>query len=129
MRRSISATASDPARQAAWRRGRMAEWLAALALVLKGYRIIERRHRSRSCEVDIIAVRGRRVAFVEVKLRPTLDEAMQSIGNLQACRIADAAESWMWRHPRYREHEIGLDAVYVVPGRLPRHAPHALQPG
>lgn len=129
MRRSIAATAADPARQAAWRRGRVAEWIAALTLVFKGYRIIERRHRSRSGEVDIIAVRGRRVAFVEVKLRPTIDEAMQSVGALQARRIADAAERWMWRHPRYREHEIGLDAVYIAPGRLPRHAPHALQPG
>jgi hypothetical protein len=31
------------------------------------------------------------------------------------------------RHPRYRDHDRGLDAVLVVPYRLPVHLPDALQ--
>lgn len=116
-------------RRGAERRGRLAEWLAAAWLVLRGYRILERRHRSRAGEIDLIAVRGRRLAFVEVKHRSTLDEAIRSVGDGQCRRIGDAAEGWVWRHPRYRGHEIGLDAVFLAPGRLPRHLPDALQNG
>lgn len=114
-------------RRQAERRGRLAEWLASALLVLKGYRILERRHRSRAGEIDLIAVRGKRLAFVEVKHRASIDEAIHSIGDGQCRRVENAAEAWIWRHPHYREHEIGLDAIFLAPGRLPRHEPHALQ--
>lgn len=115
-------------RRAAERRGRVAEWLAAALLLLKGYRILERRHRSRAGEVDLIAVRGKRLAFVEVKQRPSLSAAQTSIAPRQCRRIQAAASAWVWRHPKFRGHEIGLDAIYVAPNRLPQHDPQALQP-
>jgi hypothetical protein len=64
-------------------RGALAELAAAALLMLKGYRIIERRHRSRSGEIDLIATRGRRIAFVEVKLRASVDAAAASITGFQ----------------------------------------------
>jgi putative endonuclease len=110
------------------RRGRLSEVAAAALLLLKGYRILARRHRSAFGEIDLIAVRGRRLAFVEVKRRRTLDAAQAATTARQANRIAQAAEEWVWRHPSFREHEIGLDVVLLVTGRLPRHHPNALQP-
>lgn len=117
----------DKRRGRHWR-GWLAELAAALLLQLKGYRVIERRHRSRAGEIDLIAVRGRRLAFVEVKYRGSLDAAAAAITGVQAQRIADAAERWVWRHPHYRDCEIGLDAVLVAHGCLPHHAMNALQP-
>jgi len=108
--------------------GRVAELIAAVYLLTKGYRILARRHKSRLGEIDLIAVRGRRLAFVEVKRRATLDEARAAVTDAQARRVAQAAERWVWRNLRYRDYEIGLDAVLIVPGRLPHHARHALQP-
>jgi putative endonuclease len=110
------------------RRGRFSELAAAALLLLKGYRILARRHRSAFGEIDLIAVRGRRLAFVEVKRRLTVDAAQAAMTGRQASRIAEAAEQWVWRHPAFREHEIGLDVVLLVAGRLPRHHPNALQP-
>jgi len=115
-------------RRARLRRGVVAECIAALWLILKGYRILAWRHRSRLGELDLIAVRGRRLAFVEVKRRRTPEVAQGSINGWQAHRIATAAEQWVWRHPRYRNHEIGLDAVLVTRWWRPRHAMNALQP-
>lgn len=109
------------------RRGRLSELVAAAFLVLKGYRILARRHRSRAGEIDLIAVRGRRLAFVEVKLRPTMEAAEAAKTRGQAQRMARAAEQWVWRHPAYRNHEIGLDALLLVPRHLPRHQPNAMQ--
>jgi len=40
------------------RKGRRAEWLAALALMLKGYRIAAMRYRTPVGEIDIVARKG-----------------------------------------------------------------------
>jgi putative endonuclease len=120
-------TVSTTERRERYQRGLFAEILAAALLMLKGYRILARRHRTRLGEIDLIAVRGQRLAFVEVKRRPTLNEAAQSIGERQTQRIAAAAEQWVWKHPAFHSHQIGLDAVVVAPGRWPCHLANALQ--
>jgi hypothetical protein len=60
-------------RRSAWLRGRRAEWLAAWWLRLKGYRILARDLRTPVGEIDLIARRGRVLALVEVKARPSLE--------------------------------------------------------
>jgi putative endonuclease len=125
--RDRKASTFSDARRRREKRGRLAELIAAAYLFAKGYRILARRHKTPFGEIDLIAVRGRRLAFVEVKQRASMDAAEAAVTDGQARRVALAAERWVWRHPRYRDHEIGLDAVLIVPGRLPRHAPHALQ--
>ena len=120
-------TAKSSERIGRYRRGRMSEWLAAVARMARGYRILGRRVRTPYGEIDLIVVRGRRRAFVEVKRRATRVEAEAAITPLQAGRIARAAEFWVSRNRVYREHEQGLDAVLVTPGRLPVHVADALQ--
>ena len=56
-------------RVAAEQRGRGAERIAAWWLRLRGWRILAQRARVPGGEVDLIARRGRIVAFVEVKAR------------------------------------------------------------
>ncbi len=113
-------------RQQAERRGRIAEWFAATLLVAKGYRILARRQRGPYGEIDLIAARGRRIAFVEVKQRRSTEEAASAVSATQASRLADAAERWLWRNPRYRDFEVGLDAVLLGPRMWPRHIENAL---
>ncbi|HEY5831324.1 MAG: YraN family protein [Hyphomicrobiaceae bacterium] len=116
----------SPDRIARYRRGRLSEWVAAAALLARGYRILGRRVRTPHGEIDLIAVRGRRLAFVEVKRRATRAEAEAALSTRQAGRMARAAEFWVSRHAAFREHDRGLDAMLVVPGRLPIHLPDAL---
>ena len=120
-------TPASPERIGRYRRGRVSEWLAAAALLARGYRILGRRFRTPYGEIDIIAVRWRRLAFVEVKRRATRLEAEAAITPRQAGRIARAAEFWVSRNPAYREHEQGLDVVFVTPGRLPAYVADGLQ--
>ncbi|MEL7453164.1 MAG: YraN family protein, partial [Pseudomonadota bacterium] len=84
-------------RQAAERRGRRGETLAALALQLKGYAILARRVRTPSGEIDLIARRGNLVAFVEVKARPDLMAALEAVTPRAQARICRTAELWMAR--------------------------------
>ena len=100
--------------------------MAAAVLMAKGYRILGRRVRTPYGEIDLIGVRRRRLAFVEVKRRATQVEAQSAVSARQAGRIARAAEFWISRNVRYGDHDRGLDAVFVTPGRLPLHVPDAL---
>ena len=125
---TVSASSKRTRRRHSERLGRLAEFVAAALLILKGYRILARRVRTPYGELDLIAVRGRRLAFVEVKYRDTLEAAVTSVSRTQAARMASAAEHWAWSHPAYRRHRLGLDALYLVPRRLPRHLIDALQP-
>lgn len=128
--KSDSKSGATPAgtsrRQQAEHRGRVAEWIAATALMLKGYRILARRLRGPYGEIDLIAVRGRRLAFVEVKQRRSGADAAAALTSRQASRLGNAAERWLWKHPRYQGHEIGLDAVLLGAALWPRHVPNAL---
>jgi len=109
-----------------YRRGRFSELVAAAILMAKGYRILARRFRTPYGEIDLIAVRGKRLAFIEVKRRPTRLEAEAALTPYQARRVARAAEFWVSRNARYRDHEQSLDAILVVPRRLPQHLHGAL---
>lgn len=106
-------------RSAAERRGRRAEQIAALLLVLKGWRIIARRRRLPMIEVDIVARRRDVVAVVEVKQRPTLEAAIAAVTPQAAARLRAAARQIA------AEQGDGLaarvDLIALAPGRWPRH--------
>ena len=117
--------ASPGAKRRANRFGRRAEWIAAVWLMLKGYRIIARRFSVAGGEIDIVARRGGVVAFVEVKARPGLDEAATAIGETKRRRISRAARVWLTRNPWAMSATLRGDAVWVAPRRFPRHLPAA----
>ncbi|MCT8990088.1 YraN family protein [Chelativorans sp. SCAU2101] len=108
-------------RRAAYRKGYRGEWLAALALMLKGYRIVARRFRTPLGEIDLIAKRGNLVAIVEVKARPTLEEAMEAVSPFAQRRIDAAADLWLARRPDYARLSLRYDLVAILPGRWPVH--------
>ncbi|MBS0242475.1 MAG: YraN family protein [Proteobacteria bacterium] len=125
-RRGHSKGAGVEDRRRRLRRGWTSEILASLALMAKGYRILARRHRTPYGEVDLIAVRGRRLAFVEVKHRATMPDAEAALTPHQAGRMARAADHWIAHRRAYQQHDVGLDAMLVVPWTWPRHLPDSM---
>jgi putative endonuclease len=107
-------------RQAAEQRGRGAETLACWYLRLKGWRILARRARVRGGEVDIVARRGRILAFVEVKARATEDAAAFALDDWRLRRVVVAAERLTPRYLRDGD-DVRIDALFIVPGRWPKH--------
>jgi putative endonuclease len=108
--------------------GRLAEAVAAFLLIAKGYRILQRRFRVRMGEVDLIAVRGRRLVFVEVKARRTARDVDEALAWRQAERMAAAANAFLATRPRYTDHIVGHDAILVSLDRWPIHLRDAMQP-
>lgn len=105
----------------AYRRGHRGEFLASLALMAKGYRIVARRYRTKLGEIDLIARRGDLVLIVEVKARPTIVEAMEAVARSSERRIEGAADLWLARQPDHGRLSLRFDLVAVLPWRWPVH--------
>jgi len=107
-------------RQAAEARGRRAEALAAWWLRLKGWRILAKRVRTPVGEVDLVARRGKTVAFVEVKARASEVELALAIDERRIRRVAAAAEALAPRYVRTGD-DLRIDVVLIAWRRWPRH--------
>ncbi len=103
------------------RRGLFGEWVAATFLIVKGYRIIERRFRTRHGEIDLIARRGDTIAFVEVKVRPSLELALLSVSGRQRRRIVNTASLWLAGQSGLDGLDLRFDVVAVTPHAVPAH--------
>lgn len=109
-------------RKTAYRLGLLAEALCRVSLMLRGYAVFASRYKTPVGEVDIVAVRRDVLAFVEVKARPDLAQASESISMRQRQRIVRAAQYFGLRHgARFARHRWRFDAMLVAPWRWPRH--------
>ncbi|SCY76330.1 putative endonuclease [Novosphingobium aromaticivorans] len=115
-------------RAEAERQGRKAEMLAAWWLRFRGWRILARRVKMPVGEVDIVARKGRTVAFVEVKWRRDAAALDGAVDAQRLRRVARAAEALAARHLRAGD-DMRIDVILVAPGRLPRRIANAWQPG
>ena len=113
------------ARRKAFRKGHSSEWFAVLALVLKGYRPVARRYRTRHGEVDLIMRKGDLAVFVEVKARASEQAAVDAVTASAARRIAAAGDVWLSRQRDASRLSLRYDIVAVIPGRWPVHFPNA----
>jgi len=107
------------------RLGRWAELICVASLGLRGWRILDRGvvtgRGSGAGEIDIVARRGKLVAFIEVKARPTLAEAGAAISAPQRERLVRAAAAYLGRRPALASCDVRFDAMLVAPWRAPRH--------
>lgn len=113
-------------RQGAERRGRLAEAVASLWLIVKGYRIVDRRVRTAHGEIDVVAWHRApaphgTLCFVEVKWRPTLDAGAYAVGNRQRLRLARASADFLQRAPRFAHAAVRYDVMLLAPQAWPRH--------
>ena len=107
-------------RRRAYELGHRAEWIAVAVLTLHGWRILARRYIAPGGEIDLIARRGDTVAFVEVKARPTLDEASTTITAQKIARISRAAGHWLGRNRWAAAYNLRGDARFIGGWAWPR---------
>jgi putative endonuclease len=107
-------------RAQAEQRGRMAEWIAALYLMIKGYRILGHRMRTPFGEVDLAAWKGGRLIVIEVKARRSVDAGVLAVTTQQQRRIVRAAEALADRL-RVGAAAIRFDIVVVWGWRVLAH--------
>lgn len=106
---------SDRARRRrAYRFGHWGELACRWRLRAAGWRILAANWRSPSGEIDIVARRGRLVAFVEVKSRREMSAAAAPTPR-QRRRIARAAEIFLAQHAALSACFGRFDVMFVAP--------------
>ncbi len=96
--------------------GRLGERLALEHYQRLGFRLLDRNHRTRAGEIDLVVCNRRTTVFAEVKTRRAggLDPLL-SITAIKRRRLRALAAAWLADHPdRPRTAELRIDAVAVV---------------
>jgi putative endonuclease len=105
--------------------GRKAEVWSAVYLMLKGYRILGFRLKTVAAEIDLLALKGKTLAVVEVKQRTDLETALEAVTFDQRQRLRRAGRLIAGRRPGLMDATVRLDLIALAPGRWPRHIPDA----
>lgn len=102
--------------------GRLGEDIAAAHLLEQGWVILERNHRVARGELDIVALDGQTLVFVEVKTRRTVlsgvPQAAVDARKLRRLRLL-ASHYLLENSPPHRDLRIDVIAVMVADGAEP----------
>ena len=95
--------------------GERGEGIAARYLRGLGYRIVARRDRSRIGELDLVAVDGRTVVFIEVKTRrpTTKGEATDAVDTRKQRQLTRAALTYLKAHGLL-EYHARFDVIAIT---------------
>lgn len=114
-------SANRVTRQKALKWGAVAEYGAALFLILKAYQILSIRYRIKAGEIDLIARRGQVIAFIEVKARADFETGILAIDEMKLRKFRKAVDHWLMLNPWADAYTLRGDAIVVRPWRKPIH--------
>lgn len=107
--------------------GRRGERIAERALVARGYEILDRNWRCPEGEIDLVALDGASLVFVEVKTRTSTDfgHPFEAITPGKLSRLRRLAAAWLnERGPVRGATRLRVDAIGVL---APRDAPATIE--
>ena len=102
--------------------GRAAEAQAARFLVAKGCHIVAQNWRTRWCEIDVVAIRGATVYFVEVKYRASQHwgAGLDYITPQKLRQMHFAAEFWCAKYAFAGDYRLAAIELTGEPPRVTR---------
>ena len=106
--------------------GERGEALAARYLKRHGFKIVSRRDRSRIGELDLVAVEGRTIVFVEVKTRRSVRKGRptEAIDHAKQCQLTRAALTFLKSHGLLDE-QARFDVIAIIwPNGADPHIEH-----
>jgi putative endonuclease len=112
----------------AHRTGEFWEEFAAREVAAAGLHILFRRYSCRLGEIDIIALDGRTLVFIEVRYRTRgrYADAAASVTATKQHRIINAARHFLMCHPEFSQYPIRMDVIALEASRnSPNNNPDA----
>ncbi|NQZ13878.1 MAG: YraN family protein [Alphaproteobacteria bacterium] len=106
-------------------KGVWAEKYAATYLAAKGYKVLETRYKTSYGEIDLIIKKDNVIAFVEVKARRSIDEALQSITPKMKERIANTAQYYLSQNAEALKCDLRFDVIAIKPPLFLAHLDNA----
>ena len=90
---------------------------SALLLEGAGYRIVARRYRCRSGELDLVAENGCQLLFVEVRARArrSYGGAAASVDRKKQCKLTRCASLFLNRYPQWKSLPCRFDVIAWEP--------------
>ncbi len=87
---------------------------------LRGYRILDRNAWAGGFELDLVARRGRVLAFVEVKSKAGdgFGDPLDMVTPVKVERVRRAAQAWLAGHPEAAELVVRFDVAAERVGRM-----------
>lgn len=110
--------------------GKWGEQVACDTLVAAGYAIVETNWRSRPYELDIIAMKGGRIVFVEVKTRKNPDDdPFEAVNARKVNSLVRAANAYILSHNYPHEPQFDIIGISGTPDDYTvEHIPDAFFP-
>ena len=98
-------------------RGKHFEGMAARWLGARGIRVVEYNYQCRAGEIDLIAVDGNCLVFVEVRSRsnPRFNSAAASVDRRKQLRIIRTAQFFLQRHRKWANMPCRFDVIAIEP--------------
>ncbi len=109
----MSVPSAPSAQTTNYAKGVAAEQKAADYLRARGCDILQSRYKTKFGEVDIIAKHDDVVCFVEVKVRGTHADALESITARARKRIQNAALFFISENPELNDHAMRFDVITI----------------
>ncbi|MFQ5698892.1 MAG: YraN family protein [Myxococcota bacterium] len=102
-------------------RGARGEALAARTLERAGYRVLEQNAHLRHAELDLVALDGSTLCFIEVRLRTgdRFGTAEESVDRRKQRRLARAARAWLATRQPPPHAALRFDVVAIDAGVTP----------
>ncbi len=97
-------------------RGVMAEGKASSFLEGNKFNILKKRYKTKFGEIDIIAEKGNVLCFVEVKMRGTITEALESVTPRSQKRIENSALLFLSENLEYTDYDMRFDVIAITKG-------------
>ena len=99
------------------KKGKAGEEAAAVFLEKNGMTILEKNFRSRSGEVDIIAIEGETLVFAEVKNWSIygIDALEHSINKKKQHKIIETSKYFLYLHRKYKYMAVRFDVIFLSP--------------
>ena len=98
------------------------EQIAGRFLEKKGFQILEYNYRCRAGEIDLIAQKGRELAFVEVKLRKDgrVAQAREFVDRRKQEKLRTTAQLYLAEHPTQLQPRFDVVEIYAPQGLATR---------
>ncbi|MGH1376187.1 MAG: YraN family protein [Alphaproteobacteria bacterium] len=106
-------------------RGVKGEALACDYLRRQGFEILQQRYKTKFGEVDIIARMQDLICFVEVKVRGSLEEALEAVTPRSRKRIEQSALFFISENPDVMSCDMRFDVVAITQGGNITHLDNA----
>ncbi len=96
--------------------GKKGEGIAADYLIDRGFDIIEENFRSKFGEIDIVARKGNKLYFVEVKTRANRKRGMpyEAVNKRKIHQIKKAATYYLLENDKYKDFKYAISVISIL---------------